>query len=180
MAGEWPGQRSAEWTGAAAESWEAPVKLLEALRTVPVDGRAALLSGLAAGTAFVAVLKVDLRLTGNNVDDRLLLGRPLVRDPERALVVGSAVHYANSAALALLYARLAHRFPGPPWLRGVLFFNVENLAFYPVLVFEEWHPAIRDGQLDRYWTWPSFLQSIPRHIAYGAVLGVLYDRLRRR
>lgn len=154
--------------------------LLDRVRAVPVDGRAAVVSGLAAGAAFVVVLEADLRLTGNNVDDRILLGRPIARDPRRAQVVGSVVHSVNSVGLALLYARLAHRFPGPAWLRGVVFFNLENLAFYPVLVFEAWHPAIRDGQLDRYWTWPSFLQSIPRHVAYGAVLGVLYERLRRR
>lgn len=144
------------------------------------DLRAAGVAGLAAGAAFVAVLEADLRLTGNNVDDLVLLGRPVVGRAERARPVGLALHAANSVALALLYARLERRLPGPPWWRGVLFFNVENLLFYPVLVFEEWHPAVRDGQIDRYWTWPSFLQSVPRHVAYGVVLGSLYARLRRR
>ncbi len=145
-----------------------------------VDVRAAGISGLAAGAAFVAVLEADVRLTGNNVDDLVFLGRPLAGKPTLARPVGLALHAANSVGFALLYARLQDRLPGPPWWRGVVFFNVENVLLYPFLVFEEWHPAIRDGQLDRYWTWPSFLQSIPRHVAYGAVLGSAYGRLRRR
>lgn len=154
--------------------------LLYEVRAAPIDARAAILSGLAAGAVFVAVLEADVRLTGNNVDDRIFLGRPLVREPERAVAVGSVLHGVNSVGFAFLYASLRDRFSGPPWLRGVFFFNLENLALYPLLALERWHPAVRDGQLDRYWTWPSFLQSIPRHAAYGAVLGVLYERLRRR
>ena len=145
-----------------------------------VDLRAAALAGLVAGAAFVAVLEADLRLTGNNVDDLTFLGRPLVRDRTRARQVGIAIHTANSIALASLYARLERRLPGPPWCRGVIFANVENVVLYPLTALEHFHPAIRDGQLDRYWTWPAFLQSIPRHGAYGAVLGPLYERLRRR
>jgi hypothetical protein len=85
----------------------------------------------------------------------------------------------NSVALALLYARLEPRLRGQPWRRGVLFANVENLALYPITVFEDLHPAVRSGEIDRYANWPAFWQSVPRHIAYGAVLGILYDRLRR-
>ena len=145
-----------------------------------IDPRAATVAGLAAGAAFLAVLEVDVRLTGNNVDDLVFLGRPLARSRSGARPVGLALHAVNSVGFALLYARLHRRLPGPPWWRGVVFFNVENALLYPFLVFEEWHPAIRDGQIDRYWTWPSFLQSIPRHIAYGAILGPVYARLRRR
>ena len=58
--------------------------------------------------------------------------------------------------------------------------RVENAVLYPVTRFEDIHPAIRSGLVDRYYTWPAFWQSVPRHIAFGAVLGVLYDRLRRR
>ena len=69
--------------------------------------------------------------------------------------------------------------PGPAWLKGVIFANVENVILYPITLFEDIHPAIRTGQVDRYFTWPAFWQSVPRHIAYGAVLGVLYERLGR-
>jgi hypothetical protein len=136
------------------------------------------ISGLAAGVAFVAVLEVDLRLTGRNVDDLMILGRPFIAEPKKARVLGGAIHAINSLALASLYAVLERHIPGPPWLKGVIFANVENAILYPVALFEDIHPAIRTGLVDRYFTWPAFWQSVPRHIAYGVVLGVLYDRLR--
>lgn len=145
-----------------------------------VDVRAAAVAGLAAGAVFAAVLEADLRLTGRNVDDLTFLGGPFSRDPGRARAIGVAIHAGNSLALATAYARFGHdRLPGPPWLRGVVFANVENTLIYPLTVLEDFHPAIRDGRLARYWTWSAYLQSVPRHIAYGAVLGVLYERWRR-
>jgi hypothetical protein len=142
------------------------------------DAKAVAVSGLAAGAAFVAVLEADLRLTGRNVDDLTILGRPFVEDPTKARVVGGAIHAVNSLALASLYAMLERRLPGPAWLKGVIFANVENVVLYPVTWFEDIHPAIRTGQVDRYFTWPAFWQSVPRHIAFGAVLGLVYQRLR--
>jgi hypothetical protein len=143
-----------------------------------LDPKAAIVSGLVAGAAFAVVLEADLRITGRNIDDLIILGRPFVTDPKDARRVGIAIHMMNSIALATLYAALTDRIPGPPWLRGVIFANVENLVLYPITILEDLHPAIHDGQIDRYFTWPAFWQSVPRHIAYGAVLGALYDKLR--
>ncbi len=145
-----------------------------------IDPKAAALAGLAAGAAYLLTQEADNRLTGRNLDDRILLAGPFVRDPERAKQVGTAVHVANSLALSGLYAAVEPALPGPPWWKGVLFFNVENVLLYPALVFSRHHPAIRDGVIADYWTWPAFLQSIPRHVAFGAVLGIAYDRLKRR
>ena len=142
-----------------------------------LDVKAVAVSGLAAGAAFVAVLEADLRLTGRNVDDLMILGRPFVADPTKARAIGGAIHAVNSLALASLYATLEPLIPGPAWLKGVVFANVANGILYPVTRFEDIHPAIRTGQVDRYYNWPAFWQSVPRHIAFGAVLGVLYDRL---
>ena len=142
-----------------------------------LDPKAVAVSGLAAGVAFVAVLEADLRLTGRNVDDLMILGRPFSADPTKARAIGGAIHAVNSIALAGLYAMLERRIPGPAWLKGVVFANVENVILYPVTRFEEIHPAVRTGQVDRYYNWPAFWQSVPRHIAYGAVLGMVYDRV---
>jgi hypothetical protein len=142
-----------------------------------LDPKAVIISGLAAGAAFVAVLEVDLRLTGRHVDDLMILGRPFTKEPKQARALGGAIHAVNSLALASLYAVLERHIPGPPWLKGVIFANVENVILYPITLFEDIHPAIRTGMVDRYFTWPSFWQSVPRHIAFGAVLGVLYDHL---
>jgi len=143
-----------------------------------LDAKAVSVSGLAAGAAFVAVLEADLRLTDRNVDDLMILGRPFFADPTKARAIGGAIHALNSLALAGLYAMLERRIPGPAWLKGVVFANVENAILYPVTRFEDIHPAIRTGQVDRYYNWPAFWQSVPRHIAFGAVLGMLYDRMR--
>jgi hypothetical protein len=147
---------------------------------IRVHRTAVALAGLAGGAAFAAVLEADLRLTGRNVDDFIVLGRPFVADSRLAHLVGLAIHAFNSVALAAVYAKVEPRLPGAPWLKGVLYANVENLILYPVTVFEDFHPAVRHGQVDRYFTWPAFWQSVPRHVAYGAVLGVVYDRLRSR
>lgn len=144
------------------------------------DPEAAAVAGFIAGAAFVAVLEADLRITGRNIDDLIVLGRPFVKDPRNARPLGVLIHALNSIALAELYTAIEHRLPGPPWFKGVLFTNIENLILYPITIFEDLHPAIQDGQVDRYFTWPAFWQSVPRHIAYGAVLGVLYDRLQSR
>ena len=143
-----------------------------------LDPTATVASGLAAGLAFVAVLEADLRLTGRNVDDLIVLGRPLVKEPKNARTVGAAIHMFNAVALAGVYALVEHRIPGPPWWRGVVFANVENAILYPLTILEDRHPAIRDGQVDRYFNWPAFWQSVPRHLAYGAVLGSLYGWLK--
>lgn len=140
---------------------------------------AATVSGLAAGVAFLLVLEADLRLTGRNVDDLIILGRPFVRDPSQARRAGIVIHLVNSMALAQVYRLIEERLPGAPWLKGTIFANVENGVLYPVTVLEDMHPAVRDGQVDRYFTWPAFWQSVPRHVAYGAVLGSLYARLTR-
>lgn len=140
---------------------------------------AATVSGLAAGVAFLLVLEADIRLTGRNVDDLIILGRPLVKNPEHARRVGAAIHMANSIALAQVYRLVEERLPGSPWLKGTIFANVENTLLYPATYLEDLHPAVRDGQVDRYFTWPAYWQSVPRHVAYGAVLGSLYARLTR-
>lgn len=140
-------------------------------------GKAALISGLAAGAAFAIVLEADLRLSGNNVDDLLILGRPFTTDRERARRIGGVIHAVNSVALAGVYGKVRRWLPGLPWMRGLIFANVENALLYPVTLLEDLHPAVREGQVDRYFTWPSFWQSVPRHVAYGVVLGMLYERL---
>ena len=135
-------------------------------------------SGLAAGAAFAVVLEADLRLTGRNVDDLIVLGRPFVKDPNQARIAGVAVHAVNSIAIATLYGLIERQIQGPGWLKGVVFANVENLILYPLTILEDKHPAIRDGQVDRYFNWPAFWQSVPRHVAYGAILGAVYGRMK--
>lgn len=145
------------------------------------DARAAALAGLAAGAVYLEAMELDLAFFRRNTDDLVLLGRPFVKRPKRARPAGLAIHLGNSMALAVVYALFADvRLSGAPWWRGVLFASLENVALYPLTALDKRHPAVRDGQIDRYWNAEAFVQSIPRHAAYGAVLGLLYDRWRRK
>lgn len=144
-----------------------------------VDIRAAAIAGLAAGAVYIGTQEIDNRLTGQNNDDLKLLGRLLVNGPEHAKLAGIPPHVLNSAGLGIAYAAIAHdRLPGPAWLRGVLFATVENTLLYPLALLEDKHPGIRRGEIDRYLTLKAYLQSVPRHITFGAVVGPLYQRLR--
>ncbi len=146
-----------------------------------VDVRSAAIAGLAAGAVYIVTQEIDNRLTGQNNDDLKLLGRLLVKGPEHAKLAGVLPHVVNSANLGIAYAALAHdRLPGPPWFRGALFATVENTVLYPIALLEDKHPGIRNGEIDRYLTLKAYLQSIPRHLTYGAVGGTLYERLRHR
>ncbi len=145
-----------------------------------IDLRAAASAGLVAGGVYALTAEIDNRISGKNLDDLKLLGRPAVRDPKRAKLAGIPIHLLNSVALAIVYAFLRGRLPGGPAVRGMTFATIENTVLYPIAVFEDHHPGVRDGQVDRYFTLQSYLLSIPRHLTYGATLGLLYDRLRRR
>jgi hypothetical protein len=145
-----------------------------------VNARAAtVVAGLGAGIAYALVQEIDLRLTSHNVDDLAMLGRPFLRQQRPARRLGLALHLVNSVALAFVYARFHGALPGPPAVRGAAFALIENAVLYPVARLEDHHPGVREGSIARYWTWPAFAQSIPRHLAYGVVLGTASDRLRQ-
>jgi len=143
-----------------------------------VDFRAATVAGLAAGTAYVVMMEIDTRLSGKKLDDLILLGWPLVKDKRHAKAAGMAPHLMNSVSLAMLYgATGARKLPGPGWFRGLVSTSVETVGLYPTAILENHHPAIREGTLDRFWNWPAFWLSVPRHVVFGLTLGALYERL---
>ncbi|MGH2531230.1 MAG: DUF6789 family protein [Thermomicrobiales bacterium] len=146
---------------------------------IPREIAAGAIAGTAAAIGYIAAMKADLALVDSNTDDLILLGYPLVRDADVARRVGALVHVANGAALGVAYSLVGRRYlPGPGWLRGAIFANLENTLLYSLAKFEQHHPAIRDQVLDRYATPTAFLQSIGRHVAYGVILGYVEDRLR--
>ena len=139
---------------------------------------AAVFAGITAGAGYLVQQEIDNRLTGRNLDDLLLLGRPMVKTKLRAKTLGTLIHVANSAGIGILYAAAAnHRLPGPAWARGMLFLTMENCVLYPVMLLDRHHPAVKSGEIAPYWTLPAFLQSFPRHLVFGAILGVVYEAL---
>ncbi len=145
-----------------------------------VNLKAASLAGLAAGLAYAVTAEIDNRISGKNLDDLKLLGRPMVRGPKYAKLAGVPVHMINSVSLAMVFPYARRVIPGPAVVQGITFALVENTVLYPVAAFENRHPGVRNGEIDRYFNLNAYLLSIPRHVAYGATLGLLYDRIARR
>jgi hypothetical protein len=142
---------------------------------------AAAAAGAIAGVAYLAAEAIDNRISGRRLYDLLLLARPFVRSPARANALGAAMHLGNSVALGTLYAGAAEpRLPGPPAAKGITFLLIENTMLYPLLFLERWHLARKADEMGSYWSFRSYLWSMPRHVAFGAVLGSLYPRLRDR
>lgn len=140
---------------------------------------AGMLAGLAGGVAFAGVMKLDIALSGDRVDDFQLLANfgPL-RDIWR--VTGPTIHALNSVSLGVVYSLVSHRLPGPGWLRGLTFAMVENTVLWPVIiVLDHIHPAIKAGELPTFnRRWPFVAENL-RHAAYGLILGTVFEWLNR-
>jgi hypothetical protein len=110
-----------------------------------------------------------------------LLGRLVTSDDDLIRPIGLAMHLLNGALLGAVYGLVAHdRLPGPPLSRGLLFTMAETVGLYPLAALENLHPGIREGRLEPYTTPVAFAQQVVRHVAYGAALGPVTDRLLRR
>ncbi len=137
------------------------------------------LAGIPAGLAYLATEWVDNRLSRRRLHDMQLLARPFVRSPRRANLLGFGMHIGNSMVIGAIYGSIAEpHLPGPPLVKGSLFVAIENTILYPVLALERFHPARKTNDMGSYWSVRSYLWTMPRHFAYGAVLGSLYARLR--
>lgn len=142
----------------------------------PAQVGRAIVAGLVASAAYLAMMALDMRLLRYPQNDLVLQGR-LAPVPRRFwLPAGLVMHSGFGVALALIYALVVHeRLPGPAWCRGILLANLENALLWPLTrVIDRYHPAVRDGQMPPMNTPRCFLQAVLRHIAFGAALGVVY------
>lgn len=146
-----------------------------------IDGA---LAGLAAALAYLAAQGLDIRLLRNRTDDLAIHGRLLARDPFWWRSAGMVMHCLFGTALGALYAAalgrpLRRRLP--PWAAGVAFMQAENTALYPLLaLMQRFHPAWREGILESYYQPLTAAQQVWRHLVFGAVLGIVLDRLERQ
>ncbi len=138
------------------------------------------LAGIPAGLAYLAAEWIDNRISGRRLFDMQLLARPFVRSTRSANILGVMIHLGNSMALGALYALVAEkRLPGPALAKSLIFVSLENTVLYPALILERFHPARKKNEIGSYWSIRSYLWTMPRHFAFGAVLGPRYARLRR-
>jgi hypothetical protein len=139
------------------------------------------IAGIPAGIAYLIVEGIDNRISGRRLHDMQLLGRPFVDSPRLANVLGVVLHMGNAITLGGFYGFvLEKRLPGPPVVKGLILVSIENTVLYPVNALERFHPAYKSGDMGSYWSARSWLWTMPRHFAYGAVLAVTFDRLRHR
>src|SRR4051794_7989108 len=68
------------------------------------DIRAAVIAGITAGAGYLVQQEIDNRLTGRNLDDLLLLSRPIAKTKLRAKTLGCLIHVTNSAGIGMIYA----------------------------------------------------------------------------
>jgi hypothetical protein len=131
-------------------------------------------NGLLAGTAYLGAQAIDRKITGNRLDDTVLLGALAPLPDSFVRPAGVVMHFGNSVVASAAYELVARdRLTGPGWWRGAVFIMIENLALYPLALLERHHPAIRSGKLDSYRTWTAFAQQVWRHLAFGITLGTL-------
>ncbi len=139
-----------------------------------------ILSGLAAGSAYLAEQPLDNWLLDYKHDDIQLQGEMFFANPYwRPL--GVAQHYAFSLTLTYLYVLYGRdRLPGPEWLRALLFINAELALLTPlVLPLDKIHPAVRRGDIQPLGTAKGLLNQFMRHAAFGLALGLTWGALRK-
>ena len=145
------------------------------------DLRRAALAGVLGSCAYVLEMWLDLRLVRYRFNDLLLLGRPFGARRSVWSTAGAGVHLLNGGLMGCVFALVRGVLPGPGWVRGILFAQIENLALWPLmLLVDRYHPARREGELAPGWSRRSYLVAFLRHLAFGAALGVAYRPEERR
>jgi len=135
----------------------------------------ALLAGVAGAVAYLAAQEADRRVVNPRSNDLVLLGGMVTGNEAAWRPLGLAMHLLAGASFGLIFDRVAApRLPGPYWLRGILFAQLENTTLWPlVLLLDRSHIAVKRGKLAPMNQPVYFVQGVWRHIALGAVMGAL-------
>lgn len=142
---------------------------------------AGIVAGLVAGVAFLVAMALDMALVRNKANDLRLLAGMVPGGGRIWPLLGTAMHMVNGALLGAVYAHVEDQFPGPGWMKGTVFGLVENMFLWPVItLLDRIHPEIERGTLEPFNRRVPFMQEIFRHIVYGAVLGWVYEQLRKK
>lgn len=136
-------------------------------------------AGAVAALAWAAQQPLDKRVFGTDYDDVALLGKLVARD-RRWAAAGSAMHAVNGAVFGAAYAQLKPFIPGPPVARAVAVALAEHVALWPLASLVDRHHPARDELEPLAGNRRAWAQGAWRHLLFGAILGVLEDRLNRR
>ena len=135
----------------------------------------ALLAGVAGAVAYLVAQEADRRIANPKSDDLLLLGGMVTGNETVWRPLGLVMHLLAGAQFGLLFDRVAASYlPGPYWLRGILFAQIENTSLWPlVILIDRHHPAVKRGKLSPLNQPVYFVQGVWRHVVLGAVIGAL-------
>jgi hypothetical protein len=149
-------------------------------RVGKLDHPQVIATALGAGSAYLAEMFADMRLLDYPLNDLRMLGEQFGRRRSWPLV-GTAMHYSFSIFLTYIYAAYGHdRLPGPDWLRGLIFINIENGTLYPFApLLDRFNPTIHSGEMPAVFTRTGFVNQFLRHAAFGLTLGALYRPKKR-
>ncbi len=141
-----------------------------------VDVPRALFAGVAAGTAYLAAMVVDNIFSRHKFNDIKLVGQVFTTKSPFWQIQGLVGHYSFSGVMGLVYAsQVYQRLPGPGWLRGLIFLQIENSTLYLLApLMDPHHAGVKSGQVPPVWKWESFWGQAVRHLAFGVTLGAVY------
>lgn len=134
------------------------------------------LAGAIAAAVWAAQQPLDRRVFGVPYDDAELVGKLVTRGPAWP-VVGAALHAQNGALFGAVYAQAKPFLPGPAPVRGALAGLAEHFATWPLTALVDRHHPARDDLPPLFGSGRALAQATWRHLLFGAVLGVLEDRL---
>jgi len=135
----------------------------------------ALTAGVAGAVAYLAAQELDRKIGNPRSNDMILLGGMVTRREGAWNPVGTAMHLLAGASFGVIFeAVVAPRLRGPYWLRGILMALAENTSLWPLVVLmDRVHPAVKSGALAPMNRPVYFAQAAWRHIALGAVMGLV-------
>ncbi|MGA7669975.1 MAG: DUF6789 family protein [Nitrolancea sp.] len=142
------------------------------------EGQRGAVAGAIGAVGFMFAMAVDLAITRQKTNDLRLLSGMVPGGGRLWPVIGSISHVANGVALGTLFSRVHQGLPGPTWMRGLIFGQVENLLLWPIIiVLDHIHPGMKRGDLEKYNRPGPFFIEVLRHAVFGAVMGAAYEFL---
>jgi hypothetical protein len=143
--------------------------------------------GFVATVILTGIMVASQLLGLSRMDLPLILGTLFAEDPDRARVLGLAIHLANGQVFGLLYAGAFALIGTATWWLGALFGLIHGLAaltiiipllpgIHPRMASERSGPELRavlepPGPLGLNYGRETVLFTLTAHVAYGALLG---------